>query len=150
MASSSSSPPLTIRKGSCLCKTVKYEVTGEPITFRVCHCINCRKSSGSAFMSNLFFTSKQIKVLSGEEKLKVYTDRDTSSGNALNRHFCTECGSNVFLQPVNPQAIAGDIKLIAAGTLEDAFSTPVKTELFAAQKRHWVAGIHVQPKSSKL
>jgi hypothetical protein len=52
----------TVRSGSCLCKSIKYEIIGDPITFRICHCMNCKKSSGSAFMSNLFF-SKEVGCL---------------------------------------------------------------------------------------
>lgn len=44
-----------IYHGSCLCHKVQYELTGEPFTFFVCHCVNCRKATGSAFMSNGFF-----------------------------------------------------------------------------------------------
>ena len=44
-----------IRTGSCLCQSIKYTVTGEPLTFRVCHCVNCKKASGSAFMTNAFY-----------------------------------------------------------------------------------------------
>ena len=52
----------TVRSGSCLCKSIKYEIIGDPITFRVCHCMNCRKATGSAFMSNLVF-SKEVGYL---------------------------------------------------------------------------------------
>jgi len=45
----------TIKHGSCLCKSVQYTLRGNPITFRVCHCMNCKKSTGSAFMTNVFF-----------------------------------------------------------------------------------------------
>ncbi|PPQ68691.1 hypothetical protein CVT24_007576 [Panaeolus cyanescens] len=150
MSSSSSSSSPKVRKGSCLCQAIKYEVTGEPITFRICHCGNCKKASGSSFMSNLFFTGKQIRILTGEDKMKFYPDRNTSSGHALNRHFCTECGSNVFLTPTSPQAIAKDVKIVTTGTLDDPFSTPVKAELFPEQKADWVVGIHVQPSKPKL
>lgn len=46
--------PVT-RTGSCLCRAVKYEVIGEPVTIRVCHCGNCKKATGAAFMTNGFF-----------------------------------------------------------------------------------------------
>lgn len=38
--------------GSCLCGNVKYTITGTPSLNVVCHCINCKKASGSAFMAN--------------------------------------------------------------------------------------------------
>ncbi|KAF9049076.1 Mss4-like protein [Panaeolus papilionaceus] len=147
---SSSSPESIIRKGSCLCRAVHYEVTGEPITFRVCHCVNCRKSSGTAFMSSLFFNGKQLMVITGGDKVKVYSDRDTGSGYPINRFFCGECGSNLFRQPANPEALAKDLRVVTAGTLDEEINTAVKTELFPELKRDWVVGIHVQQKKSKL
>lgn len=52
---SSAQTPVKVRSGSCLCRSVTYEVTGEPFTMRVCHCGNCQKATGAAFMTNAFF-----------------------------------------------------------------------------------------------
>lgn len=52
------SPPTPIRKGACLCRGIKYVVTGDPWLSVLCHCNNCRASSGSAFMANVFFENK--------------------------------------------------------------------------------------------
>jgi len=41
--------------GSCLCKTIQYQVQGQLSTFALCHCENCAKASGSSFMSNWWF-----------------------------------------------------------------------------------------------
>ena len=49
-----------IRTGSCLCQSIKYTVTGEPLTFRVCHCVNCKKASGSAFTTNAFYKDEVV------------------------------------------------------------------------------------------
>lgn len=47
--------------GSCLCGAVEYELTGEPFTHLVCHCVNCQKVTGTAFASNVFF-NKEVRV----------------------------------------------------------------------------------------
>ena len=39
------------RTGSCLCKAIQYEITGDPVVTNLCHCLNCQKWSGSAFTS---------------------------------------------------------------------------------------------------
>lgn len=38
-----------VRNGRCLCGQVTVELTGEPFAVSLCHCVNCQKTSGSAF-----------------------------------------------------------------------------------------------------
>ncbi|PPQ69274.1 hypothetical protein CVT25_005931 [Psilocybe cyanescens] len=135
-----------VRTGSCLCKTVKYTVVGDPLTFRVCHCYNCKKASGSAFMTNVFFTEDKLHIVEGEEKLNVYHDKETSSGNILSRYFCSQCGSNVFLQSSDKLAVARKIRIIAAGTLDEDFDWVPKTQLWPELKSHFVHGIETTKK----
>lgn len=35
----------------------------------------------------------------GQDKLRLYDDRDTDAGFPLQRQFCSDCGSNVFVKP---------------------------------------------------
>ncbi|KAF6756945.1 Mss4-like protein, partial [Ephemerocybe angulata] len=81
--------------GSCLCKAVRYELEGEPVWFRVCHCVNCRKVTGAAFMANVLFPAKSFRITQGEGDLRVYEDGETASGVPMQRWFCGGCGSNV-------------------------------------------------------
>lgn len=128
-----------VRSGSCLCGSVKYTVAGDPITFRICHCQNCRKATGSAFMTNTFFnedvgsfhfllrrfilirlfTMQKVCVTEGEEMLSVYPDQATWNGSTLHRYFCSHCGSNVFLRSTDKVAVEQRIIIIALGTLDD-------------------------------
>ncbi|KAH9481996.1 hypothetical protein JR316_0006526 [Psilocybe cubensis] len=141
MSSTNSDRSTKVRTGSCLCKAVKYEVAGDPITFRICHCQNCKKATGSAFMTNVFFTEDKLRVTEGQEKLKVYHDHETASGNVLSRYFCSQCGSNVFLQSSDKRAVAGKIRIIAAGTLDEEFDWVPKTQLWPELKQHFIHGI---------
>jgi hypothetical protein len=40
-----------VRTGRCLCGQVTVELAGEPLAASLCHCVNCQKTSGSAFSS---------------------------------------------------------------------------------------------------
>jgi hypothetical protein len=50
-------------KGSCLCRAIQYEVTGDPTRRALCHCENCSKASGSSFMANWWF-GKDVSCMS--------------------------------------------------------------------------------------
>lgn len=39
----------TQRAGGCLCGAVRFNATGEPLRSGVCHCLDCRKTSGSSW-----------------------------------------------------------------------------------------------------
>ena len=42
---------MIIRSGSCLCGKVRYSVKDAPIRIGLCHCADCRKESGSSFVT---------------------------------------------------------------------------------------------------
>lgn len=48
--------------GSCLCKSIQYTLTAPPIYSAICHCPNCRKTSGSAFATNCRFPKPGLHV----------------------------------------------------------------------------------------
>jgi len=54
----------------------------------------------------------------GEESLTKYSDNGTRSGYTLERYFCKTCGSNVFLQPLRPEMVEKDLRVIALGSLD--------------------------------
>ena len=40
---------MTARHASCSCGQLRIETSGEPFRVSVCHCLNCKRRSGSAF-----------------------------------------------------------------------------------------------------
>ncbi|GAA5849551.1 hypothetical protein JCM5353_000394 [Sporobolomyces roseus] len=81
-------------KGSCNCGAVTIEVPDSafPKESVLCHCKNCRASSGSVFSVNLVIPTKEIKF-SNESNIQLYEDKNTDSGNTAQRKFCKTCGS---------------------------------------------------------
>jgi hypothetical protein len=71
------------RVGGCRCGAVRYEVHGEPTMVGLCHCTDCRKETGSAFLAYADWPL---------EKFKVSGDFNTYEG----RSFCPLCGSRLF------------------------------------------------------
>ncbi|HEY4199232.1 MAG TPA: GFA family protein [Devosiaceae bacterium] len=69
--------------GGCLCGAVRYTVTGEPLLVGICHCADCRKESGSAFVTYAKWPKAGF-TLTGE--------MTTFRG----RSFCARCGSRLM------------------------------------------------------
>jgi hypothetical protein len=62
-----------------------------------CHCLECRKQSGSAFGTSAIFTSEGLIPLSEEleSKLGVWT-RPTDQGGMMDCYFCKVCGARMM------------------------------------------------------
>ncbi|KAF4596887.1 hypothetical protein EYR38_008278 [Pleurotus pulmonarius] len=128
-----------VRRGSCLCQKVRFEMRGQPKTYLVCHCLNCQKASGSAFMANAFFLPKDVVITEGKDHIKTYADSNTKSGQPLIRSFCGECGSSLFLRNVTI-----DLTIVNTGSIDDKLETDAsirvpKRELFVEDKRPWLS-----------
>ncbi|MFZ9037636.1 MAG: GFA family protein, partial [Gammaproteobacteria bacterium] len=77
-------------KGACLCGRVRYQVTGPFDEFHLCHCSQCRRSTGSAHAANIFTSADRLDWLAGEELIKRYTP---DAPDVISKCFCTHCGS---------------------------------------------------------
>jgi len=87
--------------GSCLCGGVKYQASGPVTALARCHCVQCRKASGSEFASNGSVLAAHFVLLSGQELLRRY---QSSPGEF--RVFCSNCGSPLFKEsPSRPDEV---------------------------------------------
>jgi len=78
-------------KGSCLCRSVRYEVSAALGMVSMCHCESCRKASGTAFATNAPVATADFRLVAGEELLSSY---ESSAGK--HRVFCSRCGSPIM------------------------------------------------------
>lgn len=115
-------------KGSCLCGSVKYEVTCElgPVVF--CHCSQCRKAQGSPFASNLPIPADHFHILSGQESLEEY---ESSSGKK--RVFCKHCGSPI----ISKRDSVPDTVRLRVGTLDTEADVKSVAHIYAGSKAPW-------------
>ena len=47
------------REGGCACGAVRYRLTSDPLFTHCCHCLNCQRQTGSAFVINLLIEAGQ-------------------------------------------------------------------------------------------
>ena len=77
--------------GSCLCGKVSYDSQAAPQLAAHCHCVDCRKSSGTGHCTHVVAAEDAVRI---EGDLKFY-ERPADSGNIVSRGFCPDCGSAV-------------------------------------------------------
>jgi hypothetical protein len=78
--------------GGCLCGAVRYQSSIGPQFVGHCHCVDCRKSSGTGHCTHVVISEDAFTV-SGEVK---FYDRPADSGNIVSRGFCPNCGSPIY------------------------------------------------------
>ena len=78
--------------GSCLCGAVSLESTAEPMVVGHCHCVDCRKSSGTGHCTHIIIPRAALKI-TGD---LAFYDHPTDSGNMVSRGFCPTCGCAVY------------------------------------------------------
>lgn len=127
--------------GSCLCKTVTFEVTGEFESFFLCHCKWCRKDTGSAHAANLFSTAAQLKWLSGESEVRTFRYKSTNHVKS----FCPHCGS--ALPSIQME---GALLAVPAGSLNSEVPIAPQGHIYYAYKAGWDNDLHKIPKYSFL
>ena len=80
-------------RGECYCGRVRFEAELPPRFVCHCHCENCRRAHGAAFVTWAGFRAGQVRLTAGADELRRYrTETD-----AL-RIFCGTCGSTLFFE----------------------------------------------------
>ncbi|KAJ5779185.1 hypothetical protein N7457_006905 [Penicillium paradoxum] len=115
--------------GSCFCGEVNYEFSKGPMQKVICHCLSCRKITGSTYTTNFAFPEEKFSLLSGS--LRECTRRH-ECGMDITVFFCGNCGSTIY-KKATEQTFYGLIILLA-GTVDEGEGV----EQAAPEREFWV------------
>ena len=118
------------REGGCACGAVRYRLMDEPLFVHCCHCLNCQRQTGSAFVINALIESNRVEMLAGEPAA-VDVPRDDGSTQRVYR--CPDCQVAVFSEYTRPE-----IWFVRAGTLDDPASVAPDVHIYTRSKLPWV------------
>lgn len=104
--------------GGCLCGDVRIVVTGAPYRVGMCHCLDCRKSTGSLFHASAIFPADAAAV---EGETRAFAGRA----------FCPRCGSAVF-------SCSGDEIEVSLGALDEVDQFKPTYELWCVRREAWL------------
>ena len=121
---------MNVRKGGCSCEAVRYRLTSEPMFVHCCHCLNCQRQTGSAFVINLLIEAERVELLAGEPQA-VDVPRDDGSTQRIYR--CPACQVAVFSEYGRPQ-----VRFVRGGTLDDPSTVEPDVHIFTRSKVPWV------------
>jgi hypothetical protein len=115
-------------EGSCLCRSVRYEISGEIGDFGYCHCTSCRKASGAAHAANAPVERAAFRLTSGADELREF---ESSPGKL--RVFCGRCGSPLYAY----LRANTDVIRVRLGSLDTPFTKQPKAHTWVSDKASW-------------
>ncbi|KAK2461122.1 hypothetical protein APHAL10511_006649 [Amanita phalloides] len=114
-------------EGRCLCGGCKVFLDDEPRGLGICHCNDCSRNSGSPFICAVFVPSEKVRI---DGPFKIYSYPNSSSGNMVNRWFCTECGSHLASQ----SSARTEYISPRTGIFEEFKKLPISLEIFTKDR----------------
>jgi hypothetical protein len=109
-----------------LCGALTYEVEGEIDGVWMCHCSNCRKTSGGTGNAIIIVKRERFHWLTGADHRITYALRPTYS---ITR--CKTCGT-----PLPAEEDEHNVYL-TAGTLDDRIEVGIKAHIFCGSRADW-------------
>jgi hypothetical protein len=117
-------------EGGCACAAVRYQLRSEPLFVHCCHCLNCQRQTGSAFVINVLIEADRVELLSGKPQ-PVAVPR--SGGKKQKIWRCPDCQVAVFSQYTTPR-----VRFVRAGTLDDPTAVSPDVHIFTRSRLPWV------------
>jgi hypothetical protein len=113
-------------EGGCMCGAVRYRVNGTHTYSGICHCNDCRRATGGAYVPWFGAAPEAFEVTKGE-----ITEHESSPG--IRRGFCSKCGSSLTYGGEGWNDIA-----ITIASLDDPNAITPESNVFLRERLHWV------------
>ncbi len=119
-------------EGGCSCGSVRYRMTTGPMFVNCCHCLDCQRQTGSAFVLNAIIETDRVEALKGEP---IPVTVPTDSGRPHRIFRCTECQVAVYSEYGGASAL----RFVRLGTLDEPSALKPGAHIFTRSKLPWLA-----------
>ncbi|MGH7438486.1 MAG: GFA family protein [Polyangiaceae bacterium] len=118
-------------QGGCACGAVRFALESAPMFVHCCHCRDCQRQTGSAFVLNALIETARVTVSRGEP---ARHEMPTESGRPHGVYRCATCGTAVWSEYGGVAAL----RFVRVGTLDrpDALSPDV--HIYTRSRLPWV------------
>ena len=115
------------RTAHCTCGQLRAECRGDAVRISICHCLECKRRTGSAFGHNVTFPETQVSLLGSFTTYR----RSSDDGRWVESSFCPICGVSIFYRiEAQPAMIS-----IPGGTFEDPLSRALTPRIEVYEER---------------
>jgi hypothetical protein len=117
--------------GRCACGAVRYRLQDRPFAVHCCHCRDCQRETGSAFVLNGLVETALIEVIAGEPET-VLTPSASGKGQRIVR--CPNCKVALWS---HYGGMGDKAAFVRIGTLEEPDAWPPQVHIFTRSKQSW-------------
>ena len=117
--------------GGCICGAVRYEISSAPLFVHACHCRDCQRFSGSAFVVLLAAVKADVSF-HGET---ACVSNPTPSGSGYDAHYCPACATVIWSKY---HFVDAPLIAVRGGTLDTPEQAPPAYHIFTRTKQPWV------------
>lgn len=118
-------------EGGCECGAVRYRLLEDPLELHVCHCTDCQRLSGSAFVLSMPVRRQAIELLKGDPPPLEF---DTPQGTRRCDRRCASCGSRLWSEPPR----LPDLLTLRPGSLDDKSWLQPVAHIWTRSAQPWV------------
>lgn len=118
-------------EGGCSCGAVRYRMTSKPMITHCCHCLDCQRQTGSAFVINALIETDRIDMLGADPKP---VRMPTESGRPHDIYRCERCQTALW----SDYGGRPYLRFVRVGTLDDPTTVTPDVHIFARSKQPWV------------
>jgi hypothetical protein len=117
--------------GGCACGAVRYRLASAPMFVHCCHCLDCQRQTGSAFVLNALIETDRIALLCGEPTpVGVPTD----SGRPHRIFRCPSCQVALWSE----YGGRSQLRFVRVGTLDHPAMLSPDVHIYVRSKLPWV------------
>jgi hypothetical protein len=116
--------------GGCACGAVRYRLRSAPMFVHCCHCLDCQRQTGSAFVLNALIETDRVEA-TGEVHRSLMP---TNSGRPHGVDRCRACGTAVWSEYGGVAAM----RFVRVGTLDVPSSLSPDVHIYTRSKLPWV------------
>ena len=118
-------------EGGCACGAVRYRLASPPMFVHCCHCRDCQRQTGSAFVLNALIEADRVLLQSGQvEEVTVPTE----SGRGQKVYRCPTCKIAVW----SVYGGVDKLRFVRIGTLDNAAVLTPDVHIYVRSKLPWV------------
>ena len=113
--------------GTCQCGALRYHLSAPPLFVHVCHCMTCKRHTGSAFWITTIILEEDVEITGGSLRSEDLDELRTN-------HVCDACGQRIYRTASNHPAAA----LLNTATLDDSRELSVGAHIWVKRKHPWI------------
>lgn len=118
--------------GGCFCGAVRFRLHAMPMFVYCCHCTDCRRQTGSAYVVNGQIEAEEVELLSGKPAGCAMA---TESGYPHDIFRCRQCGCAVW----SDYGRRGWLSFIRIAALDRSEAFRPEAHIYTRSKLPWVS-----------